>query len=137
MRKLIACTVGLTMVAFLSASVWAQDNTPPVPQVKTRAVSLPADTPHWTYEGEKGPPFWGKLDPVFLVCDKGHNQSPIDIRTTVPTSLPKLRADSGPAKLQIVHHEHIADEINNGHTIQVNLSDGDTLTIGDTSYELI
>jgi carbonic anhydrase len=36
-----------------------------------------------------------------------------------------------------VHHEHVADEINNGHTIQVNYSEGDTMTIGDTNYELI
>lgn len=137
MRKLIACTVGLTMVTVLSPLAWAQDAPPPAPQVTTRAVPPPADTPHWTYEGEKGPRFWGKLDPLFSVCDKGRNQSPIDIGTTVPTSLPKLRADFSPAKLQIVHHEHIADEINNGHTIQINYTEGDTLTIGNTNYELI
>ena len=59
------------------------------------------------------------------------------LKHTVPTSLPKLRADFSPAKLQIVHHEHIADEINDGHTIQINYTEGDTLTIGHTSYELI
>ncbi len=31
----------------------------------------------------------------------------------------------------------MADEINNGHTIQVNYSEGDTMTIGNTTYELI
>ena len=137
MRKLIASTVGLTMVTLFSPLVLAQDATPPVPQVATRAVLPHPDTPHWTYEGENGPQFWGKLDPIFSVCDKGHNQSPIDITKTSSAVLPKIRADFGPAKLQIVHHEHIADEINNGHTIQVNLSDGDTLTIGDTNYELL
>ena len=137
MRKLIASTVGLTMVTLLSPLVWAQDSSAPVPQVKTQAVSPPSSTPHWTYEGDHGPQFWGKLDPVFSVCDKGRNQSPIDIEKTVPATLPKLRADFSPAKLQIVHHEHIADEINNGHTIQVNYTEGDTLTIGDTNYELI
>jgi carbonic anhydrase len=35
-----------------------------------------------------------------------------------------------PANLRIVHHEHVADAINNGHTIQVNYSEGDTLTVG-------
>lgn len=130
------------MVTVLSPLVWAQDspppdNTPPVEKVTKRAVSPPADTPHWEYEGDHGPRFWGKLDPIFSLCDKGRNQSPIDIAKTAPATLPKLRADFSPAKLQIVHHEHVADEINNGHTIQINYTEGDTLTIGDTNYELI
>ena len=142
MRKLMASTVGLAIVTVLSPMAWAQDSplpdsTPPVEKVTTRAMSPPANTPHWTYEGEKGPRFWGKLDPIFSVCDKGRNQSPIDIAKTSPATLPKLRSDFSPAKLQIVHHEHIADEINNGHTIQINYTEGDTLTIGDTNYELI
>ena len=137
MKKLIASTLGLTMVTLLSPLVWAQDDKAPVPAVKTQAVSLPHDTPHWDYQGARGPHFWGKLDPDFSLCEKGHNQSPIDIAKTSPATLPKLQADFSPAKLQIVHHEHIADEINNGHTIQVNYSEGDTLTIGDTTYELI
>lgn len=134
MSKLIASTVGLAMVTLLSPLVWAQDSTPPV---KTQAVPLPYDAPHWDYHGERGPQFWGKLDPVFSLCDKGHNQSPIDIAETSPATLPKLLSNFSPAKLQIVHHEHIADEINDGHTIQVNYSEGDTLTIGSTNYELI
>jgi carbonic anhydrase len=135
-RKLIASTVGLTMVTLLSPLVWAEGGNTPVPPVKT-AVTLPHDATHWDYQGERGPRFWGKLDPDFSLCEKGHNQSPIDIAKTSPATLPKLQADFSPAKLQIVHHEHIADEINNGHTIQVNYSEGDTLAIGDTSYELI
>lgn len=137
MRNLIASTVGLTMVTLLSPLVWAQDGKAPVPSVTTRAVLLPHDTPHWSYNGERGPRFWGKLDPDFSLCQEGQSQSPIDIAKTSPATLPKLHADFSPAKLQIVHHEHIADEINNGHTIQINYSEGDTLTIGDTNYELI
>jgi carbonic anhydrase len=100
-------------------------------------VAPPSDATHWTYEGEKGPQFWGKLDPDFSLCADGHSQSPIDIAKTSPALLPKLRAKFSPANLRIVHHEHLADEINNGHTIQVNYSEGDTMTIGDTNYELI
>ena len=129
--------VVLTIVTLLSPLVWAQDGKLPAPQIKTRVVAPPHDATHWTYEGEKGPQFWGKLDPEFSLCADGPNQSPIDIAKTSPASLPKLRANFSPAKLQIVHHEHMADEINNGHTIQVNYSEGDTLTIGDSSYELI
>ncbi|MGB8031727.1 MAG: carbonic anhydrase family protein [Terracidiphilus sp.] len=35
---------------------------------------------NWTYEGKTGPLVWGKLDPAYEACSKGHEQSPIDIR---------------------------------------------------------
>jgi carbonic anhydrase len=35
---------------------------------------------NWTYEGKTGPIVWGKLDPAYETCSKGHEQSPIDIR---------------------------------------------------------
>ncbi len=35
---------------------------------------------NWTYEGKTGPLVWGKLDPAYQACSKGHEQSPIDIR---------------------------------------------------------
>ena len=34
---------------------------------------------HWGYEGEEGPQNWSKLDPKFVMCALGKNQSPIDI----------------------------------------------------------
>jgi carbonic anhydrase len=136
-KKPIARTVVLTMVTLLSPLVWAQDDNLPDPRINTRPVAPPPDATHWTYEGEKGPQFWGKLAPDFSLCEEGRSQSPIDIAKTAPASLPKLRAKFSPANLRIVHHEHMADEINNGHTIQVNYSEGDTMTIGDTTYELI
>jgi carbonic anhydrase len=39
-------------------------------------------------------------------------------------------------ELKIAHHAHVADGINNGHTIQINLPGGDTLTIGSDTYAL-
>ena len=35
---------------------------------------------NWSYEGKTGPIVWGKLDPAYQACSKGHNQSPLDIR---------------------------------------------------------
>ena len=117
MKKSIIGMVVLTMVTLSSALVGAQDGKLPAPQIKTRSAAPPSDATHWAYEGEKGPQFWGKLDPDFSLCAEGHSQSPIDIAKTAPASLPKLRAKFSPANLRIVHHEHMADEINNGHTI--------------------
>jgi carbonic anhydrase len=136
-KKLITGTLVLTMMMLSSALVGAQDGKLPAPRINTRPVAPPPDATHWTYEGEKGPQFWGKLDPDFSLCAEGKSQSPIDIAKTSPASLPKLRAKFSPANLRIVHHEHLADEINNGHTIQVNYSEGDTITLGDVDYELI
>ena len=137
MKKPILGMVVLTTMTFSSALVGAQDGKLPAPQIKTRSVVPPSDATHWTYEDDKGSPFWGKLDPEFSLCADGHSQSPVDIAKTSPALPPKFRAKFSPANLRIVHHEHLADEINNGHTFQINYSEGDTFTIGDTNYELI
>jgi carbonic anhydrase len=103
----------------------------------TRAVApAPAD-PHWGYEGEAGPSAWGGLSPKFSACAEGKSQSPIDIAGFSSGTLPSLSASFRPASLRIAHHEHLADAINNGHTIQVNYTEGDTLAVGDESYELL
>jgi carbonic anhydrase len=36
---------------------------------------------NWNYEGKTGPLVWGKLDPAYQACSKGHQQSPLDIRS--------------------------------------------------------
>jgi carbonic anhydrase len=115
----------------------AEPAKPSSPQVATRPVAAPAGVPHWTYEGEEGPASWGKLSPDFGACTAGRSQSPIDIGKTKSASLPELRAAFRPAELKIAHHEHHADAINNGHTIQVNYTEGDKLTVGDATYELV
>jgi carbonic anhydrase len=97
-----------------------------------------SEGPHWAYHGAEGPSSWGKLSPEFATCASGRAQSPIDIGETSSGSLPTLQSDFRPASLRIAHTEHVADAINNGHTVQVTYADGaDTLTVGDTRYELV
>jgi carbonic anhydrase len=108
------------------------------PQTTTRASAAPEpDDPVWHYEGAEGPEHWGDLSPQFARCRDGRRQSPIDI---VPPpaggDVPDLALRFPPASLRIAHHEHVADGINNGHTIQINYDDGDTLTLGEIPYEL-
>jgi carbonic anhydrase len=38
------------------------------------------NTANWSYQGKTGPLVWGKLDPAYQACSKGHEQSPVDIR---------------------------------------------------------
>jgi carbonic anhydrase len=109
--------------------------TPDTPQVATRPIAPAAGDPVWHYEGETGPANWGRLSPKFAACADGRSQSPIDIGKTA-AGTPDLRTRFAPAELRIAHHEHIADGINNGHTIQINYAGADTLTLGDTSYQL-
>jgi len=109
------------------------------PQPRTRPSAAPAETdPVWHYEGEEGPEHWGGLTPAFAACRDGRMQSPIDIPLPVPSDMtPALTLQFPPAALRIAHHEHVADGINNGHTIQINYDDGDTLALGDAAYELV
>jgi carbonic anhydrase len=107
------------------------------PAVKIRAAAPPAGDPHWGYEQLEGPARWGSLSPEWAVCGAGKTQSPIDIKQTVKADLPELRADFKPAALKIVHHEHMADVINTGHSIQVNYTEGDTLKVGGEEFQLL
>jgi carbonic anhydrase len=108
---------------------------PPAP--KTRAAAPPATEPHWSYEAAEGPAAWGKLSPKWAVCGSGKSQSPIDIDKTSKSDLPALKAEFRPAELKIVHHEHTADVVNTGHSIQVNYTEGDKLKLGSEEFELL
>jgi carbonic anhydrase len=82
---------------------------------------------HWDYAGPEDPPHWGKLDPTYAECSLGHMQSPIDIKQAKKTELPALKIDYKPGSLNI---------IDNGHTVQINIAPGSTLTVGSKSYTL-
>jgi carbonic anhydrase len=83
---------------------------------------------HWGYEGEGGPDHWGDLSPEFGECKTGHQQSPIDIRKTIPSDLPAIKFGYQPSPLKI---------IDNGHTVQVNYAPGSWITVGDKRYQLL
>jgi len=102
-----------------------------------RTIAPPPEAPVWGYEGADGPAAWGTLCPEWAPCGAGQAQSPIDIVPPARGDLPALETKLRPAKLKIVHHEHMADVVNTGHSIQVNYSDGDTLTIGDERFALL
>lgn len=108
-------------------------------QTSTRPSPAPREgDPVWHYEGEEGPEHWGDLSPAFAACRDGRSQSPIDIIGAAPAGqAPALTLRFPAATLRIAHHEHIADGINNGHTIQVTYDEGDTLMVGDRAYELV
>ncbi len=117
----------------------AQPATPATPTTTTKpSVAPAAGDPVWHYEGAEGPANWGTLSPKFAACGEGTSQSPVDIAdTVVGTEALELKTDLQPGALKIAHHEHVADGINNGHTIQINYEGGDELRIGNDTYALV
>lgn len=85
---------------------------------------------HWSYAGEAGPERWGELGAAFATCGSGRQQSPIDIPTAItPGPLSALDFDYAPGPATIV---------NNGHTVQVGLTEGaNVLAIDGEPYALL
>jgi carbonic anhydrase len=142
-RRLLAAGAVATVVVLAarsepsSAPATAATSTPQAaPTSSTRPAVPAAGSPVWHYEGAEGPVNWGKISPTFAVCGTGRRQSPIDISKPTRGATPALKASFPPAELHIAHHEHVADGINNGHTIQINYAGADTLTLGSMSYQL-
>ncbi|GBG04068.1 hypothetical protein AZSI13_33950 [Azospira sp. I13] len=98
----------------------------PVPQPENEAVEQHRHI-HWSYEGEAGPDFWGKLKGDFATCDKGRRQSPIDIYDGIRVDLSPIEFNYRPSRFRIV---------DNGHTLQAALGHGSIVHLGKT-YELV
>jgi carbonic anhydrase len=84
--------------------------------------------PHWTYEGEEGPEHWGELDPAYATCSGGTKQSPIDVTGATEGDLANIEFD-----YHVVSPLHI---LNNGHTAQVTVPEGSSITLEGTTYPL-
>ena len=83
---------------------------------------------HWDYAGDDGPDAWGKLRPEFNKCATGARQSPIDIRGGIAVDLEPIKFDYRPSTFSV---------IDNGHTVQVNVEPGNSITITGRRYELV
>ena len=112
-----------------------QDTTKAEPVV---AGAKPSARPvHWGYSGDVEPAKWASLSPVYSACGEGKSQSPINLVSTgAGTGSSKLNFDYKFTSLKIAHHEHVDDIIDNGHTIQVTVEEGSTVTINDRVYHL-
>ncbi len=83
---------------------------------------------NWDYEGHRGPLVWGKLDPAYQACSKGHEQAPVDIRgARLNKNLKPLEFHyiSGPVTLE-----------NNGNTIVAHVVRGGYMVADGVRYEL-
>ncbi|MBN8486455.1 MAG: carbonic anhydrase family protein [Burkholderiales bacterium] len=87
-----------------------------------------AHDPHWEYEGVNGPQAWGALKPEFATCSTGQRQSPIDIRDGIPLELQPIEFAYIPTGFSV---------IDNGHTVQVNLPQGNAISVQGRRFELL
>ncbi len=83
---------------------------------------------HWSYEGDTGAGNWGSLDPSFAVCESGVRQSPVDIAGA---------AASGEGELEVMWEPFSAEVVDNGHTIQVNVGEGSSMTLEGRQFSLL
>ena len=83
---------------------------------------------HWAYGGDTGPDSWGMLKPDFKTCMLGKRQSPIDIRDGIRVQLEPIQFDYRPTPFKV---------IDNGHTVQVNLEQGNSITVLGRRYDLL
>lgn len=83
---------------------------------------------HWAYSGDTGPDSWGRLKPEFQQCMLGKRQSPIDIRDGIAVQLDPIQFDYRSSGFRV---------IDNGHTVQVNVEQGNGIVVQGRRYELL
>ncbi len=94
------------------------------------SFSCPADNKvKWGYEGDIGPSSWGNLSQEFAVCQTGQKQAPIDI--------PAISATTSGASIQTNYKPAQAEIVNNGHTIQINLTNGEGANLNGVDFKIL
>jgi carbonic anhydrase len=95
---------------------------------KAAARTPDGHSPHWSYDGSAGPEAWARLNPEFAKCSSGQRQSPIDIRGGIKVDLDPVQFDYKPVAFGVV---------DNGHTVQVNLGQGNAIEVQGRRYDLV
>ena len=99
------------------------------PRKKTPPVAVdPYSHVHWSYTGDGAPANWAKLERDYATCASGKRQSPIDIRDSIHVDLEPIKFNYKTTQFRIV---------DNGHTVQVNVGSGSTISVMGRQYELV
>ena len=86
---------------------------------------------HFSYGGEEGPEFWGRLTPAWIRAAVGVEQSPINIATAEV-----LKDDLSNIQFNYVTQSGL-DYFNNGHTVQVSAKQGSSITVSGRVFNLM
>jgi carbonic anhydrase len=118
MNKILTYSTGIVLGLFLITGC-GDDSTATEENSTTKA--------HWGYEGDVAPAKWGTLDTAYKTCSEGKIQSPINILPSTDENL---------TPLDLNYTASASSIIDNGHTVQVNIEQGSTFTIGNDIYAL-
>jgi len=100
----------------------------PAPRPARKPAKPEAPKPRaWGYTSDVGPDRWAELAPENKLCAVGTRQSPIDIRDGIAVDLEKIAFDYKPSGFSV---------LDNGHTVQVDVAPGNSLTVMGRRYEL-
>lgn len=99
----------------------------PADPAKAAAKPAPHAAAHWGYGRKDGPEHWGEMSEEWAACSTGEQQSPIDI-TAKASEAPAITFHYQPSKGTVV---------DNGHTLQVNLTSGGEMEIEGHAYTLV
>lgn len=92
-------------------------------------VATPAiASTQWKYEGPLGADRWGQLHSDFELCERGIMQSPVDLGNANAIGQVEVVTNWNASPLTI---------LNNGHTVQVNFSEGSSMQSGEKTFDLV
>ncbi len=93
---------------------------------------------HWGYEADNGPDAWGSMRSEWALCTEGREQSPIDLTGATMIELPAVDIHTpSEQEVEVLNQAGVINELDNGHTIQINAKTSEKLTVGDKSYALV
>jgi carbonic anhydrase len=102
------------------------------------ALSAGAEESHWGYGADDGPAAWSKLSAANALCAAGEAQSPIELRAEeVSKPAEAVDFDYQPSSLRIARNTYVAEALDNGHTIQIDVVEDSDLVIGKNRYQLL
>ena len=134
--SLFACALACVLPLIAAYAQAPKTDLPSITISATAPVSAPASPPHWSYEGEHGSNHWATLSPAYAACGEGRSQSPINISKAGPGTASPWKINYRPTSLKIAHQDYAVDIADNGHTIQVTVEEGSTLTTSRNTYQL-
>jgi carbonic anhydrase len=116
----LAVLLLLSLLLVLVSVIFAQET--------EETAEATEETVHWEYEGEHGAEHWGEMGDEFALCGTGLAQSPIDITGETEVGL---------SDIDFAYSQTALNIFNNGHTIQVNVDAGSSITYNGIRYDLL
>lgn len=126
----------LFVSAVMSCSAGCQRSATEAQPPPARASAQAAQPVHWSYRGAEGPSAWATLSPQYHTCGEGMAQSPIDLTDAQTSEVGGWKFDYRATSLRMALHEHVTDILDNGHTLQITVDVGSSLTTPRATYEL-